>query len=97
MTTFHPGTTIVKSRNNAFDIPPKRAENVFTPRPKKPPNPSKAQQAARSLETPQERAARLAAKVTAYRPESLASYPSATAESIAQAVAKTAKLRRKSL
>jgi len=97
MTTFHPGTTIVKSRHNAFDIPPKSKAGEFKKPAKKPPNPSKVQQAARSLETPQERAARLAAKVTAYRPESRASYPSASADSVAKAVAKTARLRKGAL
>lgn len=60
MIEFHPGTKIVKSRCNAFDIPPKRQlkepkQKVYKKRP------SKVEQAARALETPEERATRITA------------------------------------
>lgn len=93
MSEFHPGTKITKSRNNAFDIPPKRKANVCKPPGKRGPKMSKVQQSAQALETPAERAARLAAKVTAFQPNSVATFPSATPAAKAQAAAKTAKLK----
>jgi len=60
MIEFHPNTTIPKSRFNAFDIPPKRAAKE--PKPKVVvKRPSKVEQAARALETADERAARITA------------------------------------
>lgn len=56
---FHPGTKIPKSRCNAFDIPPKRAAKEPKPKVYKQ-RPSKVVQAARALETAEERAQRLA-------------------------------------
>jgi hypothetical protein len=97
MIEFHPRTQIVKSTHTVFSIPPKRKANTHTPAAKAGSRPSKVQQAANALETPQERAARMAAKVTAFRPGSAASFPSTTPEAIAAAVVKTAKLRGKPL
>ena len=57
---FHPGTKIPKSRCNAFDIPPKRAAKETKPKVYKK-RPSKVEQAARALETPEEKAARITA------------------------------------
>lgn len=57
---FHPGTKITKSRCNAFDIPPKRQAKEAKPKVVKK-RPSKVEQAARALETPEERAARITA------------------------------------
>jgi hypothetical protein len=60
MIEFHPGTKIPKSRCNAFDIPPKR--QLKEPKPKVyKKRPSKVEQAARALETAEERAARITA------------------------------------
>lgn len=93
MTQFHPGTQIVKSRFNAFDIPPKREAKEPKVHTRKNPRLSKVQQAARAMETPQERAERLTAEVLAFKSQSAASYPSATPQAKQKDIVKHAKLR----
>ena len=94
MIEFHPGPDkVVKSTNTVFNIPPKREAKepkVYT---RKNPRLSKVQQAARAMETPQERAERLAAQVVAFKPQSMANFPSATPEARARDKAKQANLR----
>lgn len=97
MIEFHHGTKIVKSTHTVFSIPPKRKANTCKPPGKTGPRPSKVQQAANALETPQERAARMAAKVTAFQPGSVATFPSSTAAVKAQDIVKIKKLKGKPL
>lgn len=75
MNAFHPGTQIVKSRCNAFDIPPREKPDTHISPKKSGPKPSKTQQACSALDTPEERAARLTKKATEFHPMSVGTYP----------------------
>jgi hypothetical protein len=96
VSTFHPGTQIIKSRGNAFDIPPKSKPNTRTPPKKSGPKPSKLAQSVIALETSSERAARLSKKLMAHHPISTGTYPALSVAAKDQAKAKTAKLKGRS-
>lgn len=65
MIEFHTGTQIPKSTHTVFSIPPKRQLKDAKPKVYKK-RPSKVEQAARALETPEEKAARITAFQKAY-------------------------------
>lgn len=95
MSEFHAGTRVIKSRSNAFDIPPKSKAAPNTLRKICGPKPSKTEQSCIALDTPEERAARRAKRVTDFHPMSMGAYPALSAAEKSAAWAKTAILKGK--
>lgn len=79
----------------AFDIPPKRQPGTYVAPKKQAPRGSKAEQSCIALDTPDERAARLAKRVTDFHPMSMGTYPALSESAKSSARAKTANLKGK--
>lgn len=79
----------------AFDIPPKRQLGTYVAPKKQAPRGSKAEQSSIALDTPEERAARLAKRVTDFHPVSMGTYPALSSAEKSSARAKTAMLKGK--
>lgn len=79
----------------AFDIPPKREPGSYVAPKKQASRGSKSEQASSALDSPEERAAKRARKITEHHPMSVGTYPALSAAAKSTARAKTASLRGK--